>query len=103
MPSYISTVRFEVNIDEKTTFVQMPLYHVSQMVNRFGETLPPGRSHTFNYIKRDLSQVVEQGQEVKLLAVIVRDEIGHDYRKEFTPEMAQAIINDYVPGYSNFE
>ena len=71
MPSYISTIRFEVNVDGKTTFFQMPLYAVSQMVNRFGEAIPPGRSHTFNYIKRDLSQIVEEGQEIKLLAVIV--------------------------------
>ncbi len=101
--SYISSIRFDVDINGKVKFFQMPLYNVSQIANRFGEPLPPGRSHIFNYIKRDLSQVVEKGQKVTFHAVVVRDEIGHSYQKEFTPEMAQAIINEYTPGYSNFQ
>lgn len=101
--SYISSIRFDVDIDGEVKFIQMPLYTVSQMVNKFGEPLPPGRSHNFNYIKRDLSQVIEKGQKVTFLAVVVRDEIGHSYREEFTPEMAQRIIDAYEPGYSDFE
>ncbi len=101
--SYISSIRFDVDVDGKVKFFQMPLYGISQMVNKFGEPLLPGRSHNFNYIKRDLSQVIKEKQKVIFRAVVVRDEIGHSYEKEFTPEMAQAILNEYTPGYSNFE
>ncbi len=96
MPSYVSSVNFEHNVDGQPKVNGLFDHGKSQIAHRFGEAIQPGQKHKYLYILQDLSTFVELGNEVIPIAVIVIDEIGNKYRQPFSEQMSETLTHYYI-------
>jgi hypothetical protein len=92
IPSYVSRVEFESNVDGRIQVNSLLDFGKSQMLHKFGQAIQPGQKHTYFYHFKDLGELGTLGRKVIPIAVHVYDEIGNMYRAPFSEKTCKEMM-----------